>query len=123
MMSLPVDLCGGSRVTVHRGPCMWRGGGDARMSGTGAVPLKSAQVIPWQKRKQMFTTTVIFSGWTNRQQFEESWMSLLGVLNPASPTGHPLSPEVGATLSLFASQLQPGSHIRALANSLYFLLQ
>lgn len=33
-------------------------------------------------------------GWTNRQQFEESWMSLLGVLNPVSHAGQPLSSEV-----------------------------
>ncbi|XP_041368406.1 huntingtin-like isoform X2 [Gigantopelta aegis] len=31
-------------------------------------------------------------GWVNRQQFEETWMSLLGLLNPAT-TGHDLTPE------------------------------
>lgn len=33
-------------------------------------------------------------GWTNRHQFEESWMSLLGVLNPVSHAGQTPSPEV-----------------------------
>lgn len=125
MMSLPVDLCGGSRVTVHRGPCMWLGAGTLGWVARGQCFWSQHRWFHGKNKQQMFTTTVIFSGWTNRQQFEESWMSLLGVLNPASPTGHPLSPEVGArlSLSLFASELQPGSHIRALANSLYFLLQ
>ena len=26
----------------------------------------------------------LLTGWTSRQQFEETWMSLLGVLNPVS---------------------------------------
>jgi hypothetical protein len=40
----------------------------------------------------------LFVGWTSRQQFEETWMSLLGVLNPLpveSPQSAP-SPDVSA---------------------------
>ena len=67
MMSLPADLCGGSRVTVHRGPCMWLGGvgvggGDARMSGTGAVPLKSAQVIHGKNKNRCLQLLLSFQG-------------------------------------------------------------
>lgn len=37
-----------------------------------------------------------FSGWISRQQFEETWMSLLGVLNPlpSDTTQTPPSHEV-----------------------------
>ena len=29
----------------------------------------------------------VLSGWTSRQQFEETWMGLLGVLNPVQREG------------------------------------
>ncbi|XP_013398873.1 huntingtin [Lingula anatina] len=44
-------------------------------------------------REFIFRVNVV--GWTSRQQFEETWMCLLGVLNPAllEEEQHPVSPE------------------------------
>ena len=41
---------------------------------------------------------LLFSGWTCRQQFEETWMSLLGVLNPVPG---PDDGEITSDVSLF----------------------
>ncbi|XP_076466851.1 LOW QUALITY PROTEIN: huntingtin-like [Babylonia areolata] len=76
-------------------PIVWRLGWSPSPSGTHRTQLPPLPVEFLQEKDVLkeFVTRINTLGWTNRQQFEESWMSLLGVLNPASPTGHPLSPE------------------------------
>ncbi|KAK7109044.1 hypothetical protein V1264_013160 [Littorina saxatilis] len=76
-------------------PIVWRLGWSPSPSGSHRTQLPPLPVEFLQEKDVLkeFVTRINTLGWTNRQQFEESWMSLLGVLNPASPTGHPLSPE------------------------------
>lgn len=76
-------------------PIVWRLGWSPSPSGEHRTQLPPLPVEFLQEKEVLkeFVTRINTLGWTNRQQFEESWMSLLGVLNPASPTGQPLSPE------------------------------
>ncbi|XP_005093645.2 huntingtin [Aplysia californica] len=76
-------------------PLVWRLGWSPTPGGELRTCLPPLPVEYLQEKDVLreFVARINFLGWVNRQQFEESWMSLLGVLNPVSHTGHDLSPE------------------------------
>ncbi|CAL1538264.1 unnamed protein product [Lymnaea stagnalis] len=76
-------------------PLVWRLGWSPTPVGELRTCLPPLPVEYLQEKDVLkeFVTRISSLGWVNRQQFEESWMSLLGVLNPVSHTGHDLSAE------------------------------
>ena len=50
-------------------------------------------------RDFIYCSTTI--GWTSRQQFEETWMSLLGVINPVALDERHISAEVSGTSGIY----------------------
>ncbi|XP_055860312.1 huntingtin-like [Biomphalaria glabrata] len=76
-------------------PLVWRLGWSPTPVGELRTCLPPLPVEYLQEKDVLkeFVSRINSLGWVNRQQFEESWMSLLGVLNPVSHTGHELSPE------------------------------
>ncbi|GFO37998.1 huntingtin-like [Plakobranchus ocellatus] len=76
-------------------PLVWRLGWSPTPMGDMPTCLPPLPVEYLQEKDVLkeFACRINHLGWVNRQQFEESWMSLLGVLNPVSHMGHDLSPE------------------------------
>ncbi|KAH9487495.1 hypothetical protein Btru_075739 [Bulinus truncatus] len=84
-------------------PLVWRLGWSPTLFGELRTCLPPLPVDYLQEKDVLkeFVSRIDSLGWVNRQQFEESWMNLLGVLNPVSHMGHALSQELKANTKFF----------------------
>ncbi|RUS73694.1 hypothetical protein EGW08_018541 [Elysia chlorotica] len=76
-------------------PLVWRLGWSPTPTGDFPTSLPPLPVEYLQEKDVLkeFASRINHLGWISRWQFEESWMSLLGVLNPVSHMDHVLSTE------------------------------
>jgi hypothetical protein len=93
-------------------PLVWRLGWLPSPSGDTRTRLPPLPLHFLQERDVLreFTHRVHLLGWTSRQQFEETWMCLLGVLNPGTSLDNRdhvmLSPEVTTLILPFLGTVQ-----------------